>query len=112
MMVDVISMPSQVDNEVNRGLGVIPFPVGFSSYELVVPFPKEESRLLAVVKPFQPMVICFRANTFNIGSVPGLRSVLYCMGYLICAMLLGLAGWRVGGRSGIGAHFPLPVVGL
>ena len=55
-MIDEISQPSQVTNEVNRGLGPLTFPVTYSPYGLVSPFPKEENRLFAVVKPFQPMV--------------------------------------------------------
>jgi hypothetical protein len=32
-------------------------PILNQPYDLIVPWPKEESRLLAPIRPFQPMVI-------------------------------------------------------
>ena len=35
----------------------ISVPIEIEPYGLIVPWPKEESRLLAPIRPFQPMVI-------------------------------------------------------
>ena len=64
-MIDVVAMPTQVTNEANKGLGIISTIMGYSSYNLVVPFPNEESRLLAVIKPFQAMVKIYKTMEKN-----------------------------------------------
>ena len=42
------------------------FPVYLEPYRLVVPWPAQENRLLAPIRPFQPWVSLFKNNKFVI----------------------------------------------
>ena len=67
MFQDVDITPIGVDmiHDVYQKIDVS-FPVLMDPYRLIVPWPDEESRLLAPIRPFQPLVAIILFNNFSI----------------------------------------------